>query len=219
MKSPRVLLLSLLLVLFAARAVSADATKASTIIVPKVVFRGASAREGVAFLMKKSVDLDPQKSGVNIVLVPWEGMEQTKIDLDLANVPLEAAVRYLAQVANLEVTKDGEALLLAPKNRIQPASLFSTEGMKAAQIKLPKIELREASLEEALNFIRYKAAALDPEKSGVNIVLIPSDKIKPIKVTITLLNVPVADAVKYIALVANLEIRRDGETFIVKAAD
>ena len=81
------------------------------------------------------------------------------------------------------------------------------------------MELREASVKETLNFLRVKAMAFDPEKPGVNIVLIPSEKTQQAKITISLVNVSVADAVKYIALVANLDIKRDGETFIVKAAD
>jgi hypothetical protein len=218
MKSLRIPVLFLSLAFLAATAFS-DPTEASTILIPKVVFRGATVREGVDFLRKKGLDLDPRKSGVNIVLIPWEGMEQVKVDLDLSNIALETAVRYFAQLAGLELTKDGETLILARKNRIQPASLISTAGMKAAQIKLPKVEFREASVEEALNFIRYKASALDAEKSGINIVLIPSDKTRQTKLTLGLLHVSAADAVKYVALVANLDIKREGETLILKGAD
>ena len=42
--------------------------KLDTIILPRVEFRDATIREAIDFLKKKSVELDPAKEGVNIVL-------------------------------------------------------------------------------------------------------------------------------------------------------
>lgn len=84
MKSIFVLILTFLCL--AVTSYCEDLGKASKLIIPKLVFRDASINEGVAFLLSKGRSLDPEKSGVNIILVPWKGMEEIKLNLNLSNV-------------------------------------------------------------------------------------------------------------------------------------
>jgi hypothetical protein len=116
MKSNRILstLFSILLATSAAVAgnPAADNTKASKIIIPKVEFRQATVDEGLAYLRVMSRKLDPDKSGVTIILVASEKTKGVKFDLDLVNVSLVDAVKSLAIAAGLEMTRDGEAIVL-----------------------------------------------------------------------------------------------------------
>ena len=119
MKSYRILIIFLSILLATDAAFAADAaaddTKASKIIIPKVAFRQATVDEGLEFFRQKSRQLDPDKSGVPIILVASEKTKGIKVDLELFNVSLADAVKYLAVAAGLEMTRDGEAIILKGK--------------------------------------------------------------------------------------------------------
>jgi hypothetical protein len=98
-----------------APAKSAALEKAGKIILPKMQFASATPREAVEFLNIKAREMDPDKKGVNIFLVPDKSAEGTKITLDLMEVPLSEAVRYVAELAGMEVVAEQSALYLRPK--------------------------------------------------------------------------------------------------------
>jgi general secretion pathway protein D len=109
------------------------------IIVPRVDFRDATVRQAVTFLQQRSRDLDttessPDQRGVNIFLkLPPAGSAVTpavgeldddapvlapsadnRITLNLANVPLYEALRYVATLAGLKVKVEPFAVSLVP---------------------------------------------------------------------------------------------------------
>ena len=91
---------------------AATAAKAQAIRIPKLEFHEASVTEAVEYLRRKSVELDPEKKGVNFVLKAPPNLAQTKITLSLTDVPLLEAVRYVANLAALIVEPEDSALLL-----------------------------------------------------------------------------------------------------------
>ncbi|MFZ4765034.1 MAG: hypothetical protein ACOYMN_08770 [Roseimicrobium sp.] len=91
---------------------AADHSKASKIILPKVQFAQATVNEALAFFRAKSRELDADKAGVTIILVASEKAKQAKVDLDLLNVSMADAVKYFAIAAGLEMSQDGEAIVL-----------------------------------------------------------------------------------------------------------
>lgn len=119
MNSNRISSLLLTIILATCSGFSADSTtdntKASKLILPKVQFAQATVGEGLDFFRIKSRELDPAKTGVTIILVASEKANQTKVDLDLLNVSLADAVKYFAIAAGLEMTRDGEAIILKNK--------------------------------------------------------------------------------------------------------
>ena len=96
---------------------------------------------------------------------------------------------------------------------------------KLNRIIIPKLEFREATIREALDFLHLKSVELDPDdpKQGVNIVLKiderasnesptppatvgnPSDA----RITVSLSNVPLIEALKYVTGLANLKFKVD----------
>ena len=97
--------------------------KAKAMIIPKLDFREASVAEAVDFLRRKSVELDPEKKGVAIVLkeppklkVPPK-LADVKITFSLNDAPLEEAVQTVAYLADLIVEPQDYALLLRSAGR------------------------------------------------------------------------------------------------------
>ncbi len=91
---------------------AATLAKAQAIRIPKLEFREASVTEALDYLRRKSVELDPEKKGINIVLKAPPNLAQIKITLSLTDVPLLEAVRYVANLAALIVEPGDSALLL-----------------------------------------------------------------------------------------------------------
>jgi hypothetical protein len=91
-------------------------TKARKTILPKFELSGASVDEAVDLLRQKAREFDEEKQDLNLVLK--EGVNPgVEITLSLTNVPLIEAIRYVANLADLEVIAEPDALVLAPVPR------------------------------------------------------------------------------------------------------
>ncbi|MEI9898235.1 MAG: LptA/OstA family protein [Chthoniobacter sp.] len=225
---------------------SAALNKARTIVIPKVELREATLVEALDFLRTKATELDPDKSGVNIILPP--GVDSVpigsagarpadaRITISLTNVPLDEALRYVTELAGLELRAEPHALVLQLPPVAAPAEAKSAAApgaapivapaesaalQKAEKIIIPKIETREATLPEMLDFLHAKAIEFDPEKTGVNIVLQPGTE-SDARITVSLTNIPLSEALRYTASLANLQVRAEPNALVlappVKAA-
>ena len=76
---------------------------------------------------------------------------------------------------------------------------------KAKGIILPKVELRDAPIRDAVSFLATKSRELDPDGKGVNIaVQLPETDTTTI--TLSLENVPLSEAMEYLAELAGLRL-------------
>jgi len=91
------------------------AEKAGKIIIPQVSFQEASLNEVVGFLVKKSRELDPDKQGVNIILQDAPRGQPATITLNLRNVPLLQAVKYIAAIVGMKMVGEPNSLRLVPQ--------------------------------------------------------------------------------------------------------
>jgi general secretion pathway protein D len=93
--------------------------KMQKIVFPQVQFSGASIEEAVEFLRVKSRDLDvfetdPARKGVNIILKPGESAPTASISLDLKDVPMQEALRYVTELAGMKYKVEPFAVLIVP---------------------------------------------------------------------------------------------------------
>lgn len=89
--------------------------KAETIIISKCDVREETVENVLAFLRAKSRELDPEKKGVEIILGGTEKTRDVRITMNLENIPLYKAVKYVAAAANLEVSWVGKAIVVNSK--------------------------------------------------------------------------------------------------------
>ncbi len=85
---------------------------------------------------------------------------------------------------------------------------------KLDEINIPRIDFRDATVREALDFIKQRAAALDtlepdPTRKGLNIVLklAPDAPENSSRITLSLTDVPLRAAIDYIVRAANLKLK------------
>lgn len=93
--------------------------KMQTIVFPQVSFTGATLEEAIEFLRVKSRDLDlmernPEKKGVNIILKAGEAPPTAQITLDLKDVPMAEALRYITELAGMKYKVEPFAVLVVP---------------------------------------------------------------------------------------------------------
>lgn len=124
------------------------------IIIPRVDFRDATVRQAVGFLQQRSRDLDtsetdPERRGINIVVklpasvtaapaaLEVEGETAApvtagdgRITLNLSNVPLYEALRYVATLAGLKVKVEPFAVSLVPLSE-------PTDVLEQREFKVP----------------------------------------------------------------------------------
>ena len=90
-----------------------SADLAARITLPHVDFKETSLPKVLQFLQQRSLELDPEKRGLNFVLnAPGDpAPESVRISLHLRELPLSEALRYVAELANLNLRYDEDAIL------------------------------------------------------------------------------------------------------------
>lgn len=93
--------------------------KMSKIIFPTVQFAGASVEEAVEFLRIKSKDYDnferdPAKKGVNLIIKPGSAPSTATISLDLKDVPMSEALRYITELGGMKYKVEPFAVVVVP---------------------------------------------------------------------------------------------------------
>ncbi|MEI8310705.1 MAG: von Willebrand factor type A domain-containing protein [Verrucomicrobiota bacterium] len=93
---------------------------------------------------------------------------------------------------------------------------------KLDEIIIPKIDFRDVTVREALDFIKQRAASLDTAEQdsalkGVHIVLKPvPDSAEPeSKITLSLTDIPLRTAIDYVASVANMKFKVEPYAVVV----
>lgn len=85
----------------------------SAVIIPKVDFRDATAREAIEFVSQRVKQISDGKQAVNVVWMVPENV-QPRVNLSLQNVPASEILKYIASAANLELDYDNYAVKVKP---------------------------------------------------------------------------------------------------------
>ncbi len=93
--------------------------KMNKIIFPTVQFQGAAIEEAIEYLRVKSRDLDTFTDasgvkGVNIILRTGDAPSNASISLDLKDVPMSEALRYVTELAQMKYKVEAHAILVVP---------------------------------------------------------------------------------------------------------
>jgi hypothetical protein len=101
----------------------------------------------------------------------------------------QVAINYLRMIQVQEAK--------APKGNDQEKQL--------AGVLIPKVELREATLGSALDFLRQALTKASGGKVSCNfVVLLPEEQVRTQGVTLSLTNVPFTEVLRYLGTVANI---------------
>lgn len=117
------------------RGTSAINRKLDEIIVPRIDFQDATLREALDFLRQRAIALDtteqdPTRKGVNIVPKISDNSSEAnaRITLSLTDVPLRAAIEYVAKAANMKMKIEPYAVVVVPQS--EPTDVLITKEYK-----------------------------------------------------------------------------------------
>jgi hypothetical protein len=96
-----------------------------------------------------------------------------------------------------------------------PTATESPALTKANKIILPKVQLREVTVAETLEWLSKLAMEADPDKTGVKIMLKPGTT-SDARITLALTDVPLVEALKYVVSLANLEFVPTPDAIVVQ---
>ncbi len=181
--------------------------KAHRIIIPTVSFAQASVDDAIKFLRHKAKENDPAKTGVEIQLIP-DG-RQASLTLDLKDVPLSEALRYVAELAGMELVPDKNVIIIRPVPNTAATPGGETVKkipamVRAQKIILPQVNFPNSTVEEAMEYLRAKAKEHD---AGLQLILEPGGRAATI--SMDLKSVPLSEAIRYLADLAEREISSD----------
>lgn len=116
------------------RATESIQRKLDNIIIPGISFTDATIREALDFLKQSAAKLDvnepdPTKKGVNIFLkldpATMAADSGPRITLELKDLPLVEALKYVVQAANLKMKVEPHAVAIVPLS--EPTDIFLTK--------------------------------------------------------------------------------------------
>ena len=79
--------------------------QAKELIIPEVMFRDTPFYDAISYIRSKA-------KWLNIVVVPDEYIEEVEVSLELRNISLYDAIRYLVEVSHLDVRVDENAVVI-----------------------------------------------------------------------------------------------------------
>ncbi|MES2737360.1 MAG: M56 family metallopeptidase [Verrucomicrobiota bacterium] len=204
--------------------------KLKRIVLPRIQFSSATLEEAVEFLRVKSREFDttePDESRKGIPFLIRKGSATPNlISLDLKKVPLIEALRYTTELAGVKARVEAYAVVIDPASGAAPETSATPSPAKiqkgragelGRKIILPQVQFKEATLEEAAEFIRInvQTACVRMEESPVNIIIKPGAP-AGLKISLMLKDVPLIEALRYIAELSNHTLQWDDHSFILE---
>jgi hypothetical protein len=111
--------------------------KMSRIIFPTFQMQGATLEEAIEYLRIKSRDLDTFSDesgvkGVNVILRQGDAPSNVAISLDLKNVPMLEALRFITELAQMKFRVEAHAVLVVPPSEETSIAMTGTPAGSTA---------------------------------------------------------------------------------------
>ncbi|MEM6279684.1 MAG: hypothetical protein AAF733_09415 [Verrucomicrobiota bacterium] len=212
-----------LLLCFVLPATASDPRVAlQSITLPSIELQDVALEEALEFLQMRSRELSGSpSSAVNFILQGDAELRRLPISLNLENVTLGQTLWFVSEIGQLKFEVDRHAIVVSKPEEWKsvsapPIAADQVIARKVKEIHVPGIEWDQVPLRDAVDLLRTQARELDPEKVGVNFVLLPDpDKATEKEITLRLQGIPLAEAIRYTAQLANHTVRIEGGAILL----
>ena len=190
------------------------------IVIPKVSFQDATIEEAIEYLRSRGVCIDSPNEGpytVNTILIPEDADSKTSISLDLKDVTMGAVLAKITDMAGKTLTVQSHAVIIGPRKAKAP-SWKTIAGLKSNHIIFPVVEFQGATLEEAVEYFRVGSRLHDPQKTGAEVLIKSGPVDKPV-ISVSLIDMPMPEALNYCAELAGFKLRVEGQNFLLTPSD
>ena len=185
-----------------------------SVVLPTIEFVDVPLYQALDFLQIRSGELSGSPGlGINFILKGGEELRNIPITLNLRDVSLGQALWFIAEIGHLNFSVDQHAVIVSKPDEWEkvPARPTSTDrkvAEKVNQIVIPRVEFSEVPLPDAVDLLRTLSRELDPEKKGINLVLLGDvGEGNTPEISLQLSRIPLAEAIRYTAQLADYEVR------------
>ena len=204
--------------------------KLDKIILPLLDVENATLVEVIKFIRPKSIELDqdekiPSKKGVNFVIrQPRNGVvagwDDARITLRLEKQSLREVLRSVAEKSGSQFKVDDFAITFMPVGEVEvPRNPHLPKARPggpavdaAAKIIIPSIVFKGVTLEQAVELLNSRAKEIAAGAGVPEIKLTPKAKSDAAIGELSLVNVPLSEAVRYCAEKTSQPWSADGKT-------
>jgi len=156
--------------------------KMDRIIFPSVLFENAKVEEAIEFLRLKSsildtTESDPSRKGVNLILRNADAPSNATINLDLKNVPLSEALRYVCDLAQMKYKAEAYGVVVVPIMDNNTELLSRTFVVKSGNLR--GVDIRKHFMNQGVTFPDGAYAGYDAKtnqiivrNTGANLALV-----------------------------------------------
>lgn len=189
------------------------------VIKPTVQFQKATIEEACGYLsesIRHACDFSGERPAFNIVLKSTSEASARLLDLDLKNIPISEALRYIAELAGLKLRFHAHAVVFSPEDDALDAPiLIESKGrakVLADKLVIPQVEFQNATLRDAIDFVRIKSCELDPDKKGIQITTQPGVELTR-TIDLSLKSMPASELLRYCAVLTGHRLSVDDRAF------
>ena len=192
--------------------------------IPATDFNNVTVSQAIQALQRKSKDIQGSKSGFNYVFSTKASKKlNQKISISLTVLPLDDAIKYTAMVSDLRIKFEaGTVLFMANGEKYKDPIVkdkftrFSPQMLHALKLKIDDMNFEGTKLSEAGKTIQKSARAIDPQKKGVNLLIINANP--KTKVTMNTQGLPIYSLLKYMAFSAGVTMKMERAAIIFTSA-
>lgn len=197
------------------------------VVVPKVELHKVTMEEAIELLRHQFAALrapeepDPSRRGVNIVLDMNNASvaPNTVFDFTIENASFAKVLHKVAAVEGMKARINGYGVMIFTPDKsrrrdalpeIQGVDENETITLKLMRIIIPRVEFREATVDEALKLLQKMSVELDmtvtdPSLKGLSLKLHGGAPAR--RITFSAGNLPIGEVIQYIAELADLKIK------------
>lgn len=149
--------------------------KLEKIIIPQVSFSNASVEEAIEFLRMRGRDLDVGDNGSgnhlpSIVMANGDAPVNAKITLDLKDVPLGEALRYVTELAGMKYKIEPNAVFIVPLSETTSEQYSRVFGMPKDFVKrLGALSAIDFLKGQGIQFTEGSSASFDARSSQLKV--------------------------------------------------
>ncbi len=150
---------------------------AERVVIPKIQFKGTDIHEAAEALRQISWRIEKQPKRLNVIVALKPGPPRPPVTLSKENGTMMAILKEAAEQAGCEVQGEAHGVVIRDKGAGPLPAIVAEPGvdLQAIQAKLdkiifPRVDLRQATAREAIEFIIAKQKQLAPD-GGASIVL------------------------------------------------
>lgn len=148
--------------------------KARGIILPSVEFQGASLPDAITFLRDKSRLFDPSKQGIDI-FVRNDPPSTAKITLNLKDVPLNEALRYVSELSSMNLKWEPFAAVLTPIGEPEGMEMFVRVFRVPADLLGDAKEAKKWLENQSIHFPQGAEATFDATVGKLTVKNVPRE--------------------------------------------